>query len=236
MSSEIAILAGTAVGLGFIHTLTGPDHYIPFIALARARQWHVVKTVWITALCGLGHVLSSIALGTVGIGLGIAVLKLQAVEAARGELAGWLLLAFGLTYTVWGVHRALRNQPHRHTHVHVDGDEHQHEHGHTDEHTHVHASDSHSLTPWVLFILFVFGPCEPLIPLVMYPAARHSMAGMVVVSVAFGVTTILTMLGVVLAGYYGLSQVRTSRLERYTHALAGLAVLVCGIAVKFAGL
>jgi len=25
---------------------------------------------------------------------------------------------------------------------------------------------------WALFLIFVFGPCEPLIPLIMYPAAK----------------------------------------------------------------
>ena len=38
---------------------------------------------------------------------------------------------------------------------------HYHEHTHNDEHTHPHAANGKkSVTPWVLFIIFIFGPCE----------------------------------------------------------------------------
>ncbi|GAI12193.1 unnamed protein product, partial [marine sediment metagenome] len=57
--------------------------------------------------------------------------------------------------------------------VHVDGEKHDHIHAHKVEHSHVHdEKKGTSLTPWILFIIFVFGPCEPLIPLVMYPAKK----------------------------------------------------------------
>ncbi len=130
MSNEIAILAGTAAILGFVHTILGPDHYLPFIVLSKARQWSSAKTVMITVLCGIGHVLSSVVLGFIGIALGIAVFRLEAVEAFRGELAAWLLIAFGFTYFIWGLHRAIRHRTHEHSHVHDDGEPHLHSHKH----------------------------------------------------------------------------------------------------------
>ena len=214
MSSEIAILAGTAAIIGFTHTIFGPDHYLPFIVLSKARQWSSVQTVMITFLCGLGHVLSSVVLGFIGIALGIAVFKLEAIESFRGELAAWILIAFGFTYFVWGIHRAIRNRPH----------------------THIHTSKSGSLTPWILFTIFIFGPCEPLIPLVMYPAAKGDMMTVVIVAFVFGLTTISTMLGVVLASSYGLARLPLGKLDKYSHALAGLTILLCGGAIKFLGL
>jgi hypothetical protein len=39
MLGEIWILAGAAAGIGFIHTVIGPDHYLPFIVMAKARKW-----------------------------------------------------------------------------------------------------------------------------------------------------------------------------------------------------
>jgi len=39
----------------------------------------------------------------------------------------------------------------------------------------------------------------------MYPAAKHNVMAMMTVIVAFGVTTILTMIGGVLLGVYGLN-------------------------------
>ncbi len=58
MLNETAILAGTAASIGFFHTILGPDHYLPFIVLAKSRQWSSLKTAIITLLCGIGHILS----------------------------------------------------------------------------------------------------------------------------------------------------------------------------------
>jgi len=54
----IWLLTGTAVALGFFHTLVGPDHYLPFVAMAKARQWPLKKTLLIAFFSGLGHVLT----------------------------------------------------------------------------------------------------------------------------------------------------------------------------------
>lgn len=98
----------TAASIGFFHTLMGPDHYLPFIVMSKANGWSLAKTSWITILCGLGHVLSSVLLGFVGIALGMVVFKLENVEAARGSLAAWLLIIFGFTYFIWGLFRVFR--------------------------------------------------------------------------------------------------------------------------------
>jgi len=236
MSNEIVILAGAAATIGFVHTVFGPDHYLPFIVLSKARQWSSVKTVMITLLCGIGHVLSSVALGFIGIALGVAVFRLEAVESFRGELAAWLLIAFGFTYFIWGLHRAIRHRTHEHFHLHKGGDVHLHPHKHIGDHSHIHSSKFGALTPWILFTIFVFGPCESLIPLVMYPAAKGNMITVVIVASIFGLTTIATMLCIVLASFYGLSKLPLRKLEKYSHALAGLAILLCGGAIKFLGL
>ena len=237
MSDEIIILMGTAATLGFVHTLLGPDHYLPFIVLAKARRWSSARTLLITFLCGLGHVLGSVALGFIGVALGIALFKLEAVESFRGDLAAWLLIAFGFTYFVWGIHRAIRSRPHEHVHEHEGEDSHLHSHGHISDHSHLHISGSPaSMTPWVLFIIFVLGPCEPLITLLMYPAARNDMLSLVAVTSVFGLVTIGTMLAVVMASFYGLSRLPFNKLEKYSHALAGLAIFLSGGAIKLLGL
>ena len=236
MSNELLILTGTAAIIGFIHTVLGPDHYLPFIVLSKARQWNTVKTLVITLSCGLGHVLSSIALGFIGVILGVAAFKLETFESFRGDLAAWLLIAFGFAYLVWGIHRAIRKQSHAHFHVHGNGKTHLHTHDHLGEHAHPHDSKIGSLTPWVLFTIFVLGPCEPLIPLVMYPAAKNNIHGAVIVASVFGFTTIATMLAIVMVSSHGLSRLPLRTLEKYAHAAAGLAILLCGGAIKFLGL
>lgn len=236
MSRELALLVGTAATIGFVHTLLGPDHYLPFIAIAKARDWTARRTFLVTAACGVGHVLSSVVLGFVGIALGVALFKLEAIESFRGDAAAWLLIAFGFTYLVWGLHKAFRGKSHEHAHSHADGLVHAHSHTHAGDHVHVHGASTKSVTPWVLFLIFVFGPCEPLIPILMFPAARGSMASVALVAGVFAVATIGTMLGVVMVAHVGLSKVRFPSLERFGHALAAATILLCGGAIKFLGL
>jgi nickel/cobalt transporter (NicO) family protein len=223
--------------MGFLHTLFGPDHYLPFIAMSKSLGWPRTKTLSVTLLCGLAHVLSSVVLGTVGIAFGVAVHKLVKVESFRGDIAGWALVAFGTVYFVWGIRQAIRNRPHQHVHSHASGAAHEHVHAHQHEHIHPHVeTDRANVTPWILFTIFIFGPCEPLIPLLMYPAAQGSLWGTALVTAVFGSITIATMSGIVLASSYGLSLARVSKLDRYTHALAGATVLLCGISIQFLGL
>lgn len=239
MAAETGILLATAASIGVVHTLLGPDHYLPFVALARARAWSLRRTVAITAICGVGHVVGSIALGFLGLGLGWAVSGLVDVEAVRGAFAGWLLLAFGLAYTAWGVRRALRGRPHAHVHAHADGTLHLHPHHHREAaHGHPHDRPAPGLRsvlgPWTLFVIFVLGPCEPLIPLLMYPAAAGSWASVAAVAGVFALATIGTMLAVVVGGALGLSRLRLGAgPERWSHALAGAALAACGLAVTF---
>lgn len=235
MSNELLILVTAAASIGFFHTLFGPDHYLPFIAMSRAGRWSIGKTTLVTVLCGIGHVLSSVLLSILGITLGIAISKLEGVESFRGDIAVWALIAFGLVYFVWGVRRAMRNKPHEHLHAHRKGDTHTHDHNHTREHIHVH-EEAKSITPWVLFIIFIFGPCEPLIPMLMYPAAKNSLAGLILVSGTFSVITILTMVGIVLVSTLGINLIPLRQLERYTHAIAGAIIFFCGISVLVFGL
>jgi len=236
MTPEITLLCGTAATIGILHTLYGPDHYLPFIVMSRARRWSLTRTAVITLLCGIGHVFSSVLLGLVGVAFGIAVTRMEAFEGLRGSLAAWLLIGFGFAYFVWGVQRAIRNRPHQHTHAHGDGAIHAHQHTHHSEHAHPHGATSRNLTPWILFTIFVFGPCEPLIPILMYPAARNSLPGMILVAAVFAISTIGTMLSVVMLSAWGVSFARLGLLERYTHALAGAAICLSGLAIQFLGL
>ena len=238
MQNGILILAGTAATIGFVHTVLGPDHYLPFIVIARARQWPLPKTLFISFLCGLGHVLSSVVIGFMGIALGLAVFRIEGIESFRGSLAAWLLIGFGLAYFVWGLRKAIQNKPHKHLHLHADDVEHEHTHTHRQgAHAHIHDEKTKStLTPWILFTIFVFGPCEPLIPLLMYPAAEHNIAGVVLVTLAFGVVTITTMLAIIAAASLGVRFIRLGFLEKYVHAIAGAMIFVSGISVQFLGL
>lgn len=236
MTPELTMLTVSAAAIAFVHTLLGPDHYLPFVAMAKARNWGVGKTMRITLICGVGHLAGSVALGLLGIGLGIHLASLTWFEGLRANLAAWLLIAFGLAYLAWGLRQAWRRRLHTHRHHH-DGFTHSHEHSHLTEHRHVHVEPGQprALTPWVIFVIFVLGPCEPLIPLLMYPAAREDLAGVLLVTVVFGVITVLTMAVTVAVALLGLKAVNLKRLEPYSHVLAGSAILACGLGMALLG-
>jgi sulfite exporter TauE/SafE len=237
MTPEIGMLALSAAAIAFVHTVLGPDHYLPFVAMSRARGWSTAKALRITLACGIGHLAGSVLLGVAGISLGMQLSSVTWLEGFRGNLAAWLLVGFGLAYAAWGLRQALRNRPHTHWHHH-DGLTHLHTHTHHEAHAHVHQREagSGSLAPWVVFIIFVLGPCEPLIPLLMYPAARESAAGVVVVTGVFGLVTVVTMLLVVALALLGLKTVKLHSLEPYGHAVAGTTILACGLGIVLLGL
>lgn len=97
--------------------------------------------------------------------------------------------------------------------------------------THTRLKGQSVVTPWILFLIFVFGPCEPLIPLLIYPAATDGVGSSMLVGLVFGVATIGTMLVVVTVGCLGIAQLSARGVERFGHAICGAAVGACGAAM-----
>jgi len=228
--SEVQLLLLAAVSVSFFHTLAGPDHYLPFVALSRAREWSLARTLFWTMICGAGHVGSSVLLGLGGAALGWSVTKIGWLESVRGGIAGWTFLGFGFLYCIWGLMRAKSNKRHKHFDVNDDGSVYVFEHKHGEA---VAIKERHKVTPWVMFIVFVLGPCEPMIPLLYFPAAKHSISNMFLLIVVYTLFTLLTMTLMVLAGFYGLSFLKTDKLEPYLHALGGFTILLCGAGMVF---
>jgi len=233
MSELSFALVLAAAGIGLTHTLLGPDHYLPFVMLARARAWSWPRTLVVTALCGTGHVVASIALGAIGLAVGAALGQIEVLEIGRGSWAAWLLIAFGVAYAAWGIRLAVRSkrdiEPHTHGgHVHV------HTHG-SNHHQHDNLPGS-SLTFWALMFTFVLGPCEPLIPLFLVPASRGEWGTALVTAAVFGTTTVVTMIAAVTLALAGLDKLPLRPLERWAHAMAGGVIAASGLAIVTLGL
>jgi len=230
MSTEMQLLLTAAMSIAFLHTVTGPDHYLPFIALSKSRGWSLGRTIFWTMLCGAGHVWSSVLLGLGGAAIGWSLSKVSWLENVRGGIAGWVMLSFGLLYGIWGLYRAYKNNPHKHFDLGDNNDIYVYEHNHGAV---VAPKDRHKVTPWVMFIIFLLGPCEPMIPLLYFPAAKNSWEGMVILISVYTIFTLLTMLMMVTLGFYGISFLKTEKLERYMHALGGLTIFICGAGMVF---
>lgn len=103
---------------------------------------------------------------------------------------------------------------------------------------HVHDQQArNSIAPWVMFIVFVVGPCEALIPLFMYPAAQQSAGLVMSVALVFGAATLATMLSLVASASIGFDRFKLPLAgRRYTRAVAGASVALCGCPTSFTGL
>ena len=208
--NEMYVLLMSAATLGVIHTLLGPDHYLPFIVLSKARNWTRTRTMWITFISG--------------------------VEANRGNVVGWMLIAFGLLYSAYGIFKYFRRGTHVHFPAFLRPKSIRHKDLHLADKDLKKENDAGRLTPWILFLIFVFGPCEVLIPMLVYPAAEHSGLGIFLVALVFGTATIGTMLVVVWLGYKGLSFIKLKGKEYRIHLFAGAVILLAGIGMQFLGL
>lgn len=243
MNESLTILTTAALVIGVTHTLIGPDHYLPFIVLGRAEKWSLKRTLLWTFLCGLGHVASSILIGSFGIVLGWSLAGMEGFESIRGAVASFSLMGFGGVYMLWGLYRAIKGQVHQHDHphLHADGSTHSHAHRHSSVHRHSHpepndTTSTHRKTFWAIFIVFVLGPCEPLIPLLMVPASEHSIWGTALVTLVFAISTISVMMLTVVLGYLGVGLIRLAPIEKYVHAFSGGAILTSGLLIQLFGI
>jgi hypothetical protein len=183
-------------------------------------------------ICGLGHIASSVLLGLLGAALGWSMASITWLENIRGGIAGWLMLLFGLCYGCWGLYRAYQNNPHKHFDLETGGDIYVYEHKHGES---VTPPNRHKLTPWVMFIIFILGPCEPLIPLLYFPAAKDNWAGMLLLILVYSFVTLFSMVTLVLLGRRGISLFKSETMERHVHSLGGLTIFICGAGMLLMG-
>ena len=128
MTAEMSILITAAISISFLHTVTGPDHYLPFIALSKARGWTLSRTMMWTLICGCGHVWSSVLLGLGGAAIGWSFSKISWFENIRGGVAGWALMLFGIGYSTWAFIQLKQGKRHKHFDIHGDGSIYVYEH------------------------------------------------------------------------------------------------------------
>lgn len=216
MQNELFVtLSLTAAAVGSLHSIA-PDHWVPFAALARARNWSAVRTARVTLFCGFGHVTVSVLLGVLALLIGREVI--DGFGQRLESLATLILIAFGVAYAIWGIRHAVGVRLHGHAHSHYD---------------HVHGESK--TTEWTLFLIFCADPCVAVIP-IMLAAASLDVWRIVALVVIYEVATIGAMIVLVLPARVGVNLVKGEWLERYGHATAGLTIALVGYAMVVLGI
>ena len=203
------LLLLSSLAIGALHALA-PDHWLPFVALSRAQKWNKFKTSYSVLIAGLGHISSSVVIGLVAIAIGMATEHVSRWETMRGDVASLLLIGFGLAYMVWGLKQIGR------------------------EHTHVHEK-TRTVTYWTLFILIIFGPCKPLIPL-LFASSAYGWVNVVIVVGVFSIATIAMMMIQVHAALWGVSFFKSHIFEHASDAIAGGVIALTGVAIRIFGI
>ena len=193
-----------------IHTVMGPDHYLPFIAIAKSRGYSIKKTLLWTFICGLGHIASALLLALVFIYFSHWLSKENFLwlEENRGDIAAYALIGLGAAYILW----ALRQ---RFTHQHRFPD-----------------LQDKNISVWVLFIIFVLGPCEALLP-ILTASSVLGISAVISCTFIFSTATIATMMLCVALGIFGISALRFKSLENYAHEIAGGTIMACGLVIIY---
>lgn len=230
ITGDFTLLLISTLSISVVHTVTGPDHYLPFIALSKSGKWSMSKTIFWTTLCGLAHVGTSLLIGLIGIFLGWTLSQQSVLVVSRGNFASWMLLGFGLLYTLWGLYNIKRNKLHKHFEVNEQADIFVYEHRNGEV---VYPDQKFKVTPWVMFFIFALGPAEPILPLLFYPSVSHSFLQVIILTLVYTCFTLLSMITMVLLGFYGLQKFTIPNFEKYIGFLSGLVILVCGIGMVF---
>lgn len=230
MQTELNIVLATAVSVSVLHTVSGPDHYVPFIAIGKSKGWKLPRILFWTIVCGVAHVLTSVLLALGGAAVGFSLSKVDFLNEVRGGLASWMLFIFGVLYFVYGLYSVSKNKSHKHFDVYDDNSVYVFEHNHNNL---MYPTNRRKVTPWILFLIFLLGPCEALFPLLTYPAVQQSTGNMITLISIFLAFTLLTMVTIVILIYYGYSFIKTDWLERYMTPIAGFSIAICGMGMVF---
>ena len=221
-SGGILALAATAAAFGAVHTAANPAHYLPFVAIGKSHGWGLPKILAFAVACGMGHLLSSVAVGGLGIAFGAGVGEASFLDAVREDIMKWAFLAFAAVYFFFGLRVSISGRGRMHC---CESDVGAKKIG--------GLSDKASF--WTLFLIFTLGPCEILAPLVMVSASEGDWAGVASVAAAFSVSTVATMLAMTAAVMFGLGFVKGGGefFQKWGRALSGGVMLACAVLLFF---
>ena len=198
------VLLASAFVIGVLHSLA-PEHWLPFVLLARAQRWRPSRLTLTTALAGLGHVTASLLVGIAGVVLGIATEQVKILELNRGNIASFLLIGFGLVYVIWGIKNLGRKD--------------------------TPLLPVRMVSSSLIFAFVALGACEPFVPL-FFVGYGYGWTPVLTMFFVFGGTLIGMMLLQVNLVYFGVSIFRNRWIEQYSTVLAGSAIALTGIFIR----
>lgn len=204
-SHQGILLIGGVLAVGVLHTLV-PDHWMPIALIARQRHWSSLETARAAGGAGLGHTLSTLAIGLLiwVAGLAFAVRFGRYVSLASSAA----LILFG-TWTALGAWRDAGAG-----------------HPRAEELPEVAPSNG-SKSRMALMLILGSSPMIEGIP-AFFAAARLGATLVTVMSFAFAAATITTYISVCVYSAKALKRLTFGPIERYGEVLSGAVIVALG--------
>lgn len=199
-----ASILATGLLVAFLHAAL-PTHWLPFVLVGRGQGWGAGKTLSIAAGAGVGHVLSTMALGVLLTGAGIAM------EKKFGGLSPWLVSALLIGLGLFYLLRQVLRRPHHHA-----------------AKPKLFTSDRAAVL--TLFTLVTLSPCEAFLP-VYVSGVRYGWLGFVLLSLVLTAATIAGMVLFTGVSLLGAKRLPLGLLERYEAGILGGALCALGIGI-----
>jgi ABC-type nickel/cobalt efflux system permease component RcnA len=241
VSATNPALLAAAAGVGFGHAIL-PDHWVPLAVVGRTRHYPLARVARLSGLAGVAHVLVSIVLGAMIIGVGLQFRS--TVQSAQDTIIGCVLILTGLGFAILELTGRGHHHGHDHSHTHDHRHTHDHDHGQAYEHPHPHlpsvteaderVAAREGRVRGVAAIMVPFGaaasPDLTILP-VFLAATTAGVSTALGSLVIFAVVTIGTIVGLTLLACFGGYQIRGQWLERWGNAFTALVLVIIGALV-----
>lgn len=200
MHNTTISLIGATFFIALTHAIM-PNHWMPFALIGKGQKWSLMKTIFITAIAGLGHSITTTVLGFVIAILGFHITKYA--ETIAEPMAGSILIVLGICYIVTG----------RLTHG---------------THNHNHSKFSDKTIAFSLFTMLSLSPCVAALPLFL-AASAFSWSKLALLSIILSVTTVSGMLVLTILAYTGVKKINLCGVENYEKEIIGCILTLIGI-------
>jgi ABC-type nickel/cobalt efflux system permease component RcnA len=224
MNPQPLLLVGAVAGVGVLHTIV-PDHWVPITLIARQRGWSRVETARAAFQAGVGHVLSTLAIGLAVWLAGVAFAARfghivdMAASLALIAFGGWIMVSALPSLRGEGSH----DHGHNHNHGHSHGHDHEHGHGHDTAHQHRTSSRT------ALLLILGSSPMVEGIP-AFFAAGKYGIGLIVLMAIVFAISTIANYMLLCVSSAAGLQRVSLGPFERYGEVLSGAFIAIVGAA------
>lgn len=200
----IQLIIGSFV-LSIIHAAI-PNHWIPLVTIGKAGKWSRSETLWITAITGCAHVISTILVGII---VGFFGYKFSSAYELVPKLVAPLILV------IMGVISIIIDLKKNHHHKDLLK-------------TDVMYKKTKLAIITSLSIAMFFSPCIE-IEAYYFTAGTFGWLGIAVVSIIYFIVTISGMLLLVDLGRKGVEKIKWQFLEHHEKKIIGIVLIVLGI-------